>query len=153
MIQRYTQFWFCRKGSGNSFFTTFCVWFFKKSLASFQEDSSLAYLWWIFVSFSQELFGVILSLMLLFWWKCFSFRINLLYKSPNCLHCNYLQKFVISTVYGKMHPRKKHPRKIQNFSKFSKFSKIARVIYSKNCPNQTWLLVNHIKPTNILYWN
>ena len=35
----------------------------------------------------------------------------------------------------------------------SKFLKITRVIYPKNCSNQTWLLVNRIKPTNILYWN
>ena len=27
MIQRCAQFWFFRKGSGKSFFTTFCVWF------------------------------------------------------------------------------------------------------------------------------
>ena len=25
--------------------------------------------------------------------------------------------------------------------------------YTKNCPSQTWLLVNHTKPTNTLYWN
>ena len=30
MIQRYAQFWFFRWGSGNSFSTTFCVWFFNK---------------------------------------------------------------------------------------------------------------------------
>ena len=30
MIQRYAQFWFIRKGSGNSFSTTFCAWYFKK---------------------------------------------------------------------------------------------------------------------------
>ena len=30
MFQRYDQFWLFRKGSSNSFFTTFCVWFFKK---------------------------------------------------------------------------------------------------------------------------
>ena len=29
LIQRYAQFWFFRKGSGNSFSTIFCVWFFK----------------------------------------------------------------------------------------------------------------------------
>ena len=31
LIQRYGQLWFFRKGSGNTFSTTFCVWFFKKS--------------------------------------------------------------------------------------------------------------------------
>ena len=30
MIQRYARFWFFRKGSVTSFYTTFCVWFFKK---------------------------------------------------------------------------------------------------------------------------
>ena len=30
MNQKYAQFWFSRKGSGNSFSTTLCVWFFKK---------------------------------------------------------------------------------------------------------------------------
>ena len=33
----------------------------------------------------------------------------------------------------------------------SKFSNITRVICPKNCPYQTWLLVNHTKPTNTLY--
>ena len=32
LIERYIQFWFFRKGSGNSFFTTFCVWFSKKTM-------------------------------------------------------------------------------------------------------------------------
>ena len=36
----------------------------------------------------------------------------------------------------------------------SNFSKIMRVIYCKNCLNQTlWLLVNHTKLTNTLHWN
>ena len=30
MIQRYAQFWFFRKWSGNSFFSIFWVWFFRK---------------------------------------------------------------------------------------------------------------------------
>ena len=30
VIQKYAQFWFFRKWSGNSFSTTFCVWFSKK---------------------------------------------------------------------------------------------------------------------------
>ena len=30
LIQRYAQLSFFRKGSGNSFSTTFCLWFFKK---------------------------------------------------------------------------------------------------------------------------
>ena len=33
LIQRYAQFWFFRKGSGSSFPTTFCVWFFKKCVS------------------------------------------------------------------------------------------------------------------------
>ena len=33
LIQRNTQFWFFRKGSGNSFSTTFFVWFFKKNVS------------------------------------------------------------------------------------------------------------------------
>ena len=32
LIQRYAQFWFFKKGSGNSFSTTFCEWFFKKNV-------------------------------------------------------------------------------------------------------------------------
>ena len=32
LIQRYAQFWFFRKGFGNSFPTLFCVWFFKKNV-------------------------------------------------------------------------------------------------------------------------
>ena len=32
MILRYLQFWFFRKGSGNSFLTTFCVSFFKENV-------------------------------------------------------------------------------------------------------------------------
>ena len=35
MIQRYAQFWFLNKGFGNSFFTTFCVCFFKKNIPHF----------------------------------------------------------------------------------------------------------------------
>ena len=35
MIQRYAQFWFLNKGFGNSFFTTFCVRFFKKNIPHF----------------------------------------------------------------------------------------------------------------------
>ena len=35
MTQRYTQFWFFRKGSRNSFSTTFCVWFFNKNVSHF----------------------------------------------------------------------------------------------------------------------
>ena len=31
LIQRYVQFWFFRKGSGNSFSTTFWEWFLKKN--------------------------------------------------------------------------------------------------------------------------
>ena len=31
LIQRYAQFWFFKKGSGNSFSTTFCVSFFQKN--------------------------------------------------------------------------------------------------------------------------
>ena len=27
------KFWFFRKGPGNSFFTTICVWFFKKNVS------------------------------------------------------------------------------------------------------------------------
>ena len=33
MIQRYAQFWFFRKGSGNNLSTTLCVWFFKKNIS------------------------------------------------------------------------------------------------------------------------
>ena len=33
LIQRYAQFWLFRKGSGNSFSTTFYVWFFKKNVS------------------------------------------------------------------------------------------------------------------------
>ena len=33
LIQRYTQFWFFRKGLGNSFSTAFSVWFFKKNVS------------------------------------------------------------------------------------------------------------------------
>ena len=32
LIQRYTEFWFLGKVSGNSFFITFCVWFFNKNV-------------------------------------------------------------------------------------------------------------------------
>ena len=32
MIQRSAQFWFFRKVSANSFFTTFWIWFFKKNV-------------------------------------------------------------------------------------------------------------------------
>ena len=32
LIQRYSQFWFFRKGSGNIFSTTFHKWFFKKNI-------------------------------------------------------------------------------------------------------------------------
>ena len=32
-LRRYTQFWFLRKGSGNSFSTTFCVLFFNKNVS------------------------------------------------------------------------------------------------------------------------
>ena len=32
-IQRYTQFWFFRKGSEDSFSTKFCVWFFRKNVS------------------------------------------------------------------------------------------------------------------------
>ena len=33
MIQRYAQFWFFRKGYGNSFSTKFCVWFSKRNIS------------------------------------------------------------------------------------------------------------------------
>ena len=33
LIHRYTQFWFFREGCGNSFSTTFYVWFFKKNVS------------------------------------------------------------------------------------------------------------------------
>ena len=33
MIQRYSQFWFFTKGSGNSISTAFCVGFFKKNVS------------------------------------------------------------------------------------------------------------------------
>ena len=32
MYKTYAQFWFFRKGSGNSFFATFCVWFSKNNV-------------------------------------------------------------------------------------------------------------------------
>ena len=31
LIQRYSQIWFFRKGSGKSFSAIFCIWFFKKT--------------------------------------------------------------------------------------------------------------------------
>ena len=33
LIQRYAQFWVCRKESSISFSTTFCVWFFKRNVS------------------------------------------------------------------------------------------------------------------------
>ena len=33
LIQEYAQFWFFRKGPGNSFSTAFCVCFFKKNIS------------------------------------------------------------------------------------------------------------------------
>ena len=35
MFQRYAQFWFSRKGSGNSFSTPICEWFFQGKCFSF----------------------------------------------------------------------------------------------------------------------
>ena len=50
LIQRYVQFSFFRKRSGNSFSTMFCVWFFKKNVShviinwlNFINRSSLIY--------------------------------------------------------------------------------------------------------------
>ena len=43
--------------------------------------------------------------------------------------------------------------KLSKTRAISKFSKIMRVIYPQNCLNQTWLQVNHTKPTNTLCWN
>ena len=34
MIQRYAKFWLFRKGSGTSFSSAFCIWFFKKKNVS-----------------------------------------------------------------------------------------------------------------------
>ena len=42
MIQRYGQFWFFRKGPGNSFPTTFCVWFFKENVSYIIWRNSIA---------------------------------------------------------------------------------------------------------------
>ena len=39
MIQRYSQFKFFRKGSGSSFSTLFCVWFFKKKVLMLHSNN------------------------------------------------------------------------------------------------------------------
>ena len=41
MTQRYAQFWFYGKESGKSYPTTFCVWFFTKSISCYIRLTSL----------------------------------------------------------------------------------------------------------------
>ena len=47
LIQKYTQFWFFRKGSATSFSTIFSVWFFKKNVSQLYSINWPNFIAWL----------------------------------------------------------------------------------------------------------